>query len=205
MSDPKNQEPSMEEILASIRRIIAEDAETAPPQAEVALPDLPTALEPAATPEPPPPPPAPAAPVAPLMVEAELEDDDILELTNIVPDEPVRAPEPAPAPPPYRAPEPEPVRWDEPELPPLRRDYERDRLVSESTASVSSATIAGLAQQLGRNRRADVYLSDRAVTLEEITKDVLKPMLQSWLDEHLPGLVERLVREEIQRIARDAL
>ena len=130
-----------------------------------------------------------------------MEDDDILELTNIVAEEPIE--EPPPPPPPYRAPEPEPVRWQEPEPP--RRDYERERLVSDSTAAISSATIAGLAQQLGRNRRADVYLSDRAVTLEEITKEVLKPMLQGWLDEHLPGLVERLVREEIQRISRDAL
>ena len=131
-----------------------------------------------------------------------MEDDDILELTNIVAEEPIEEP-PPPPPPPYRAPEPEPVRWQEPEPP--RRDYERERLVSDSTAAISSATIAGLAQQLGRNRRADVYLSDRAVTLEEITKEVLKPMLQGWLDEHLPGLVERLVREEIQRISRDAL
>ena len=45
MSDPKNQEPSMEEILASIRRIIAEDAEAAPPQAE-ATPEVPAAPEP---------------------------------------------------------------------------------------------------------------------------------------------------------------
>lgn len=199
MSDPKNQEPSMEEILASIRRIIAEDTQTAPTQPEVAVPDIPAALAPEPEPEPAPAPaptPAPAAPPA----EPEPEDE-ILELTNIVPEEPV-APEPEPEP--VRAPPPPPPRWEEPE-PPRRRDFERDRLVSDSTASVSSASLAGLAQQLGRRRGADIYLSDRAVTLEEITKDVLKPMLQSWLDEHLPGLVERLVREEIQRIARDAL
>jgi cell pole-organizing protein PopZ len=185
MSDPKNQEPSMEEILASIRRIIAEDAEAAPAPPEVALPDVPAALAPEPEPEP--------------IPEPEPEEE-ILELTNIIPEEPVPEPEPEP----IRRPPPEPPRWEEPE-PPRRRDFERERLVSDSTASVSSATLAGLAQQLGRRRGADVYLSDRAVTLEEITKDVLKPMLQSWLDEHLPGLVERLVREEIQRIARDAL
>lgn len=195
MSDPKNQEPSMEEILASIRRIIAEDTETAAPtpEAEVALPDLPAAL----APEPEPPPPLPQPTPVTAMEEPEIEDD-ILELTNIIPDEPPMPamPEPAPA----------PSWWPEPEPAPPPRDYMRDRLVSNSTASVSSASIAGLAQKLNRNRRgSDVYLSDQAVTLEEITKDVLKPMLQSWLDEHLPGLVERLVREEIQRIARDAL
>ncbi len=197
MSDPKNQEPSMEEILASIRRIIAEDAEAAPPQAEAA-PDVPATPEPV---PPPPPPPRPTPPPPAPIMEEPVEDDDILELTNIVADEPIEPPPPPP--PPYRAPEPQPVRWEEPEPP--RRDYERERLVSESTAAVSSATMASLAQQLGRSRKADVYLSDRAVTLEEITKEVLKPMLQGWLDEHLPGLVERLVREEIQRIARDAL
>jgi len=118
-------------------------------------------------------------------------EDEILELTEVVPEEP-------PAPQPKWEPEPEPL--------PFQREPARDRLVSDSTASVSSATMAGLSQKLARNRRgSDVYLSDTAVTLEEITKDVLKPMLQTWLDQHLPGLVERLVREEIQRIARDAL
>ena len=197
MSDPKNQEPSMEEILASIRRIIAEDAETAAPQpeAEVTLPDLPAALAPEPEQEPPPPLPPPAPMTA--IEEPELEDD-ILELTNIVPNEP-----PTPA---MADPAPAPSWWPEPEPAPPPRDYVRDRLVSNTTASVSSASMAGLAQKLSRNRRgSDVYLSDQAVTLEEITKDVLKPMLQSWLDEHLPDLVERLVREEIQRIARDAL
>jgi cell pole-organizing protein PopZ len=197
MSDPKNQEPSMEEILASIRRIIAEDADAAPKaeaEAEVSLPDLPAALVPE-------PPPAPS-PVMPFM-EAEA-DDDILELTEIVPDEPPPPPEPPPMrmPEPVSWPEPEPLFEPEPER--FHRESLRDRLVSDSTAAVSSATMAGLANQLGR-RRSDVYLSDRAVTLEEITKDVLRPMLQSWLDENLPGIVERLVREEIQRIARDAL
>jgi cell pole-organizing protein PopZ len=37
---------------------------------------------------------------------------------------------------------------------------------------------------------------------ENMTREILRPMLKSWLDEHLPSLVERLVRAEIQRVAR---
>jgi cell pole-organizing protein PopZ len=38
--------------------------------------------------------------------------------------------------------------------------------------------------------------------IETMASDMLKPMLKSWLDDNLPGLVERLVREEIERVAR---
>jgi hypothetical protein len=39
-------------------------------------------------------------------------------------------------------------------------------------------------------------------SLDEIAEDMLRPMLQEWLDDNLPTLVERLVREEIERVAR---
>jgi cell pole-organizing protein PopZ len=39
-------------------------------------------------------------------------------------------------------------------------------------------------------------------SLDEIAQDMLRPMLQDWLDDNLPTLVERLVREEIERVAR---
>ena len=38
--------------------------------------------------------------------------------------------------------------------------------------------------------------------IEDITRELLRTMLKQWLDEHLPALVERLVREEIERVAR---
>ena len=38
--------------------------------------------------------------------------------------------------------------------------------------------------------------------LDELTRDCLRPLLKAWLDENLPGMVERLVREEIARVAR---
>jgi cell pole-organizing protein PopZ len=54
------------------------------------------------------------------------------------------------------------------------------------------------------SRLADSLIS-RATSersIEDITRELLRPMLKQWLDEHLPTLVERLVREEIERVAR---
>jgi cell pole-organizing protein PopZ len=45
-------------------------------------------------------------------------------------------------------------------------------------------------------------LSDNARTLEDIVKEMMRPMLRGWLEENLPGLVERIVRAEIERVAR---
>ena len=42
----------------------------------------------------------------------------------------------------------------------------------------------------------------RARTLEDLVKEMLRPMLKSWLDDNLPGLVERIVRAEIERVSR---
>jgi cell pole-organizing protein PopZ len=55
------------------------------------------------------------------------------------------------------------------------------------------------------NRLADTIVAQATAgnrSVEEITREVLRPMLKSWLDEHLPRVVERLVREEIERVAR---
>ena len=49
---------------------------------------------------------------------------------------------------------------------------------------------------------ASTILGNQARTLEDLVKDMMRPMLQHWLDENLPVLVERLVREEIERVSR---
>ena len=49
---------------------------------------------------------------------------------------------------------------------------------------------------------AHTVLSQNARTLDDLVKDMLRPMLKSWLDDNLPGLVERLVRSEIERVSR---
>ncbi len=67
-------------------------------------------------------------------------------------------------------------------------------LSPESSASAASAfhRLAGSLLKRSTGERQ----------LEDVTRDMLKPLLKSWLDEHLPGIVERLVREEIERVAR---
>jgi cell pole-organizing protein PopZ len=45
-------------------------------------------------------------------------------------------------------------------------------------------------------------LVQNARTLEDLVKEMLQPLLKSWLDDNLPGLVERLVRAEIDRVSR---
>ena len=65
-------------------------------------------------------------------------------------------------------------------------------LVSEATGEQVARSFDELAAALGAERRS----------LDEIAQDMLRPMLQEWLDDNLPTLVERLVREEIERVAR---
>ena len=66
-------------------------------------------------------------------------------------------------------------------------------LLSTATASAVDSAFNSLAQTvLGANAR----------TLEDLVREMLRPMLKSWLDDNLPGLVERIVRDEIERVAR---
>src|SRR6185503_775294 len=172
----KAQEPSMEEILASIRRIIADDdaakpaepaAKSAPPLAAVP-PPAPAAAEQdkadtmlAKAPEP-----APGA--------------DVLDLTESMT---------APPEPPAARMEQAPARMEEP-----RRQYvqaaEPDRaLVSRATAAAVDSAFNSLAQTvLGNNAR----------TLEDLVKEMLRPMLKSRLRVSLPVLVEQVVDDEIE-------
>lgn len=52
------------------------------------------------------------------------------------------------------------------------------------------------------NNLAGTILSNNARTLEDLVKEMLRPMLKTWLDENLPPMVERLVRQEIERVSR---
>jgi uncharacterized protein len=195
----KVQEPSMEEILASIRRIIADDdtkpavrpeakapePKVPPPPAAMKQDDIDAMLaglgEPAA-PEPPPPPPEP---------EPEPEPE-VLELTEAMQ---------APAPPAFRkidaqqdvvfeeAAHPEPLR-PPPRMTPSGPD---PHIMSSSTAAAVDSAF---------NALAHTVLVQNAKTLEDLVKEMLRPMLQHWLDNNLPTLVERLVRQEIERVAR---
>lgn len=184
----------MEEILASIRRIIADDQAAKPAEVEAA---------------PPAPPPLPPM------------EDDILDLAEVaepvvrkpepipfdMPEIDFRMPEPEPEPEPTVDFEPEPMFEPEPvftpEPPPPPRPAERIRAAVEEEVTerlVSSGTVDSVGQSF--QLLAHTVLSNNARTLEDIVKEMLRPMLKGWLDENLPQMVERLVRVEIERVAR---
>ena len=74
----------------------------------------------------------------------------------------------------------------------LRLNSESGLLSRETSAAVDSAF----------NALAQTVLVQNARTLEDLVREMLRPMLKSWLDDNLPGMVERLVRAEIERVAR---
>jgi len=65
---------------------------------------------------------------------------------------------------------------------------------------LSSATAAAVDSAF--NALAHTVLGQNARTLEDLVKEMLRPMLKSWLDDNLPGMVERIVRAEIERVSR---
>ncbi|QRE74358.1 PopZ family protein [Methylobacterium aquaticum] len=95
-------------------------------------------------------------------------------------------PEPAPPPAPPKAVAPPPA----PEPAPQAME---DRLLSQAT----DATVGHAFDLL-----ANTVLTRNARTLEDLVQDMLRPMLKAWLDDNLPVMVERLVRAEIERVAR---
>jgi cell pole-organizing protein PopZ len=216
MSQPaKAQEPSMEEILASIRRIIADD-DTAKPAA-AAPPPRPAALPPRnpVPPSPPvaaPPPVEPAPPPSVVMdqrgIDAMLAEpapaaDDVLDLTEQMA-EPAQDETPSfqtidgqsdviftdpPA-----QPEPRMVEEPPPRPQPASQPTMHDRsLMSSHTSAAVDSAFHALAQTV---------LVQNARTLEDLVKEMLRPLLKSWLDDNLPGMVERIVKAEIERVAR---
>ncbi len=226
-------EPSMEEILSSIRRIISDDNDEASSDEEVKavapeaeIPAVEAAAEPEAeTLE--------AETMGEVVEDAspvvEEDDDDIFELTNVVEiddpspedtpvlDEPdmadfgvevadsgadvaddiefvsVETDEPEvlelPVPEPEPEPEPEPIIET-----PIETKV-ADRLVSDGVGVAAAASFGDLANTL-------LSRGNNATTVEELVQEMLRPLLKNWLDANLPNLVEKLVSEEIERIAR---
>lgn len=223
----------MEEILASIRRIIADDDTAKAPAAKPAPAPV------AAVPKPAPPPPPAAA--KPPDASNSQDDIDALFASFDSPAEPepepppppppppvAAAPAPRPAPPPpaedvlelteaMRTPAPafqkidahsdvvfsEPSGWDDEPAPakpaarPIPASYaevppDRPLMSSTTSAAVDSAF----------NALAETVLVQNARTLEDLVREMLRPMLKAWLDDNLPQMVERMVRAEIDRVAR---
>lgn len=192
MTDQSAQEPTMEEILASIRRIISED--DAPAEA-------PAGEEPAPAAEPEPEPaPSPALMDETPSVQAE---EEVLELTERAEPEQIGDLDVAEAQPfPAAEPEPEPA----PQPAPAASPY--DSLVGDSAAASAASAFAGLAATFQKPeapapRGPDLNFASGS-TVEAMVAEMLRPMLKDWLDANLPGIVEAQVRKEVERIARNA-
>lgn len=187
------QEPTMEEILASIRRIISEDAE--PGKAGAAQ--------------------TPSRDGDVLELTNVVHDDGTVGHAAEPPPEPPRRRQAAPPPrepePSYRerepaheprvsrraAPAPEPRQMRNQDLDMVDKDDRDGVLSSQATSAISNAF--GMLQ-----RERDVTVGGSGISLEDMVQQLMKPMLAAWLDEHLPEIVERVVQQEVERAARSS-
>ncbi|HWL04667.1 MAG TPA: DUF2497 domain-containing protein [Xanthobacteraceae bacterium] len=197
----KAQEPSMEEILASIRRIIADDDSAKP--ASVTAAEAAPAIHAVPAAEPP----------RPVLVETAGKDEDAMPAAAVSPGddrevleltEDMAAPAPAPG---FRTIDgqpdivfddgvsikAEPVRNAAPPRPAEIETPADDHLLSAAATSMVDSAF---------NSLAHTVLVQNGRTLDDLVRDMLRPMLKTWLDDNLPGLVERLVRTEIERVSR---
>jgi uncharacterized protein len=221
-AQPKPAEPSMEEILASIRRIISDDQTTKDP-----------AVTPHAAPAPRP---AEAMAVNPIPVVAPVvaqkpvfhdDDEDIMDLApksaafkkapepHMILDDPIPSDvvfeDPAPV---FAAPvTAKPVQMAKPAAPSKQDELDAimagvefdpapqpapafvapDRLVSPTTDRMVSTAFSSL---------ASTVLANNTRTLESLVEEMMRPMIKNWLDDNLPSIVERLIKSEIERVAR---
>jgi uncharacterized protein len=65
----------------------------------------------------------------------------------------------------------------------------------------SSAQVSNAAHSVFKSLQETIVVDNRR-TLEDLTREMRRPMLKVWLDENLPTLVERLVRAEIGRVSK---
>jgi cell pole-organizing protein PopZ len=207
----------MEEILASIRRIIADDDSG---KSAARVPEPPTAKPAPPVMAAPRPAPTLAAPrVQPQPASKQDEVDAVLAQVESAKPQPRPQPlKPAPSPaaealdlteavktPGFRTidstsdvvftgrtPDPAQPRPLPPAATAAAHAMERDLISTATRAAVDNAF----------NSLANTVLGNNARTLEDLVKEMLRPLLRSWLDDNLPGLVERLVRAEIERVSR---
>jgi cell pole-organizing protein PopZ len=201
------QEPSIEEILASIRQIISDDDETRP-AGDIELPaeekfDIPV--------------------YKPDVKEEKPRDSfaEILELTNEVGGEekvfdmsekkfemPLHQPDEMTEPRSRQSDidlsfSEEPARKSSLDLSAGQGDV--DALFSEPAANATTEAFSRLLGNIPVEREENKRLyADGRITLEDIAKDLLRPMLRQWVDDHMPALVERLVEKELEKLARQA-
>jgi cell pole-organizing protein PopZ len=184
------QEPSMEEILSSIRRIIAEDDPAVDQKPAARLARGPLAPSPRAA-----------------------EEDDVLELTEVVTEPASKAaPEAGPTVPPPAAAAQQPPAPAATVTPPRAPAPSTENtampadaapsLVSPVAATASTQALARIAKVATSDEKKPTSLG--GVTVEQMLVDLLTPMLREWLDKNLPEIVERVVEQEVKKLARRA-
>lgn len=183
-----NQEPTMEEILASIRRIISED--DTPAEGEGEAPAA-AAAEPAEEPM------ADIEPMAAFETLEEesaplvLEEEDVLELTDRI-DDPLDTSEA------LSMSDLEVLAPQQPmesfDTTPLPSFGDEEPLVSAPQAAEAASAFDKLERS--------ILMPAQGRTLEDVVREMLRPMMRAWLDEHLPSIVEAQVAAEVERISR---
>lgn len=149
-------------------------------------------------------------------------DDDVLELTDdmMMPDagtqkfeamaesepepmpEPVFEPEPIPEPEPIRAPPPPPPPPPPPRAAAMDMGGDSDGIVSGHTATAATSLFHELAMAVARER--GVGVGHGVITLEDIVREMLRPILKEWLDANLAYIIERMVKKEIEKMVERA-
>ncbi len=167
------QEPSIEEILASIRQIISDDDEEGEAVAE---PE--EVVEEIQEPE-----------------EPEEREEEILELTNAIEEEPAEEEEEF-SPPVDTMPQIDMRDREEPVVNDMT-----DEILSDATKAAALSSISKLAGSMPIGRTP----SHNGVTLEDIVRELLNPMLREWMDDNLNDIVERKVQKELEKLARRAM
>ena len=174
---PGGVDPSMEDILASIRRILAEEEGAAPatPALAADVDDGVLQLDASmmlADPI------APSGPIAPSDASPHPASVSL----------PQAAPVPA-APPPVHG------TFAPPE--PLAAPH-GSNLMAPEAAAATATSVGSLVRTLTAERATQVYTG--GPTIEDLVRAELRPLLKQWLDTNLPGMLERLVRAEIERV-----
>lgn len=185
------EEPSIEEILDSIRQIISDDdeEEDAPAQAADAEDD---------------------APAKPAQESDDDPDEDVVELTDKV-DEPTPEPKAKPeaTPEPKAEPKKEAELEEEAVEVEMRETEEEIIDFDESDGTDDGDILTGIAEAAAYDGFEKLVkktaVEYNGITLEEIVRTELKPLLREWLDDNLPMMIERLVKEELERVSKSVL